>query len=117
MTRVFIFRMRDGRRTEDVEQAIKWLAEADQLTPEYERQLRTDYAAAQEAHVMDTKLDTLADCAGEILAVAKFLSDTVYDDQKGSKGGSGIMPEPITRLGVVAGALAHIDSTRPRSRP
>ena len=57
------------------------------------------------------KLDTLADCANELLAVAKHLQETVYADERTK------MPEPIERLIIVCGALAHIDSTRPRSRP
>ena len=46
MTRIFIFRMRDGRRTEDVEQAIRWLSAVSIVTPEFARQMRSDWAAA-----------------------------------------------------------------------
>lgn len=46
MTRIFIFHMRDGRETTDVDQAVRWLEEAGLLTPEYERELRANYAAA-----------------------------------------------------------------------
>ncbi|KKK64534.1 hypothetical protein LCGC14_2983210 [marine sediment metagenome] len=58
---------------------------------------------------MSTNLDTLANCAQELLSVAEHLADTIYADQKGKK-----MPEPVERLIIVAGVLARIDAERPR---
>ena len=49
---------------------------------------------------------TLAECAREILDVAEMLSNTVYAKERM------VMPEPIARLGVVAGALADIERRR-----
>lgn len=54
---------------------------------------------------MSTELKTLADCALEVAKIAESLA--------GANQGK-TMPKPVERLIVVAGALARIDTERPR---
>ena len=50
MTRVFECHMMDGRVTTDVEEALEWIAEVSIVTPEFARQMRADWEAAQREH-------------------------------------------------------------------